>query len=69
MTSFIALAAPAVAYLVVIELGKRAFYGAVPAQSAPDKRALGDGRRHLRRRAAHLGRAPAAVAPAGRVTR
>jgi hypothetical protein len=39
------------AYLVVIELGKRAFYGAVPAQSAPDERALGDGRRHLRRRA------------------
>jgi hypothetical protein len=47
---------------VVIELGKRAFYGAIPAQSAPDKRALGDGRRHLRRRAAHLGHAPAGFA-------
>ena len=59
---FIALAALALAYLVVIELGKRAFYGAIPAQSAPDKRALGDGRRHLRRRAAHLGHAPAGFA-------
>ena len=49
---FIAPAALALAYRVVIELGKRAFYGAIPAQSAPDKRALGDGRRHLRRRAA-----------------
>jgi Mg2+-importing ATPase len=59
---FIALAALALAYLVVIELGKRAFYGAIPAQSAPDKRALGDGRRYLRRRAAHLGHAPAGFA-------
>ena len=59
---FIALAALALAYRVVIELGKRAFYGAIPAQSAPDKRALGDGRRHLRRRAAHLGHAPAGFA-------
>jgi len=58
----IALAAMALAYLVVIELGKRAFYGAIPAQSAPDRRGLGDGRRHLRRRAAHLGHAQAGSA-------
>ncbi len=52
---FIALAGLALAYLVLIELGKRAFYGAVPVQAAPDKRRRDDGRRHLRRRAAHLG--------------
>jgi P-type Mg2+ transporter len=61
---FIALAGLALAYLLLIELGKRAFYGAVRAQEAPVKRRLDDGRRHLRhlrRRAAHLGHAPVAL--------
>jgi Mg2+-importing ATPase len=58
---FIALAGLALAYVLLIELGKRAFYGAVPAQEAPVKRRLDDGRRHLRRRAAHLGHAPVAL--------
>ncbi len=53
---FIALGALAVAYLVLIELGKRWFYGAVPAGRGPARRQQGDGRRRLRRRAAHLGR-------------
>jgi hypothetical protein len=41
---FIALAALALAYLVLIELGKRAFYSAVPVHGAPDKRRLDDAR-------------------------
>ena len=56
----IALAGLALGYLLLIELGKRAFYGAIPATTGPVRRRADDGRRHLRRRAAHLGEAPMA---------
>jgi P-type Mg2+ transporter len=57
---FIALAGLALGYLLLIELGKRAFYGAIPATTRPVRKRADDGRRHLRRRAAHLGEAPMA---------
>ncbi len=38
-----------------IELGKRAFDGAIPATSRPVRKRADDGRRFLRRRAAHRG--------------
>ena len=52
---FAALAAMVIAYLGLIEVGKRLFYGA--AQTVPDKRPPDTHRRrrrHLRRRAAHF---------------
>jgi P-type Mg2+ transporter len=55
---FIALAGLALANLLLIELGKRAFYGVIPASTRPVRKRTDDGRRHLRRRAAHLGAAP-----------
>ena len=48
---FAALAAMVVCYLVLIEAGKRLFYGRVPRPAVPGPRLAG---RHLRRRAAYF---------------
>ena len=45
----------ALGYLLLIELGKRAFDGAIPATTRPVRKRADDGRRFLRRRAAHRG--------------
>jgi Mg2+-importing ATPase len=50
---FAALAGMVVCYLVVIEIGKRIFYGATPTTPSPTRRALRN-HRHLRRRAAYF---------------